>query len=133
TRGRINACGDPFTNATFYFDTNGIISGPFEWSGGGARVNGNCVSPVVLPNPAQGPGDRHPFYGTAVADELGGAFMGEGVEDAGKCDGTIPGVCVYNDFWFYNFVSQTWTQLASPPFKNGVYNWNLEYVTDAHK
>lgn len=117
TRARLNSCGQPFTNSDWLYD---IPSNSFTrtgWSGGGALVDKKCVSPITLPNPSFSyPGDRHPFHQVAYLN--GKVYMVDGVEDRGNCTGVIPGTCTYRDLWAWDDSAQTWSQLATPPFKD---------------
>lgn len=44
--------------------------------------------------------------------------MADGVEERGKCDGTIPGICNYQDLWAADDGAWAWMQFAAPPLKD---------------
>lgn len=120
-RSRLNLCGQPFTNSDWLYD---IPSNTFQrvgWSGGGA-LSGTCLQPITLPDPPFSyPGDRHPFHQYAYLN--GKVYMTDGVEDRGACNSFsqgvfLPGICTYQDLWVWDDSSQTWSQLAFPPFKD---------------
>jgi len=119
--GANNECENLFVNGLYAYNPVANTFSRRTWSGsreiGG--VEGKCAAekvynstgshftdygcgPAPCPVPATHPGDRHPYWQAAYDSTRNRLWQLAGAEDHTNCAGTGPGVCSYQDTFYYS-------------------------------